>query len=103
MNKMLKDQMQLEEDQAHMTFLSNFIAEMIHIHYKYLKNDDTETYVQIYNSCLQYFNHSYEQQKQIYENVGSILESKYNLIIANNKINEPMYLVNKSDRGDDIC
>ena len=103
MNKMLNNKIQLEENQAHMIFLSNFIAEMIYIHYKYYKNDDMETYVQIYNSCLQHFNHNHKQQKQIYENVGSILESEHDLIFAHNRINEPIYLVDISVGSDDIC
>lgn len=84
----VKEIMKKEEEQSHRIFIANFIADMIYIHYKYLKNEKFESYLQIYNSSMQFIKYDDEVQDEIYKNVDSILEKNmiYSLHIMINHL-----------------
>jgi len=94
----VKEIMKNEEEQSHRLFIANFIADMIYIHYKYLKNENFETYEQMYNSSMQVINYDKEIQNEIYKHVDSILEEKYDLFFAHFDKSAPIYLVDISGK-----
>ena len=47
---------------------------------------------------MQFINYSEKEQEEIYKNVDSILEEKYDLFFAHNEKDEPIYLVDISGR-----
>ena len=87
-----------EEEQSHNQFLAYIIADMIYIHYKHYKNEKFESYNQVYHSSMQFINYSEKEQEEIYKNVDSILEAKYDLFFAHNEKDESIYLVDISGR-----
>lgn len=99
----LDELVKFEEEKVHKQLVTRFIAEMIYIHYKYFKNENFETYEQMYNSSMQVINYDNESQDEIYKNVDSILEEKYDLFFAHNEKDEPIYLVDISGKEDDVC
>ena len=95
--------MKAEEEISHKKFLAYLIADMIYIHYKHYKNSNFESYNQFYHSSMQFINYNKKEQEEIYQNVDSILEEKYDLFFANNEKDEPIYLVDISGKEDDVC
>lgn len=89
----LRNLAKLEEEKMHQLFITKIIAEMIYIHYKYYKNNEFESYEQMYNSSMQKINYSAEEQEKIYKNVDSLLEKEHNLFFAHNNKSEPIFLV----------
>lgn len=94
----VKEIMKIEEEKSHRIFIANFIADMIYIHYKYLKNEKFENYLQMYNSSMQFIQYDDEVQDEIYKHVDSILEEKYDLFFAHNDKLAPIYLVDISGK-----
>lgn len=92
-----------EEEQSHKKFLAYIIADMIYIHYKHYKNEKFESYDQVYHSSMQFIHYSEKEQEEIYKNVDSILEEKYDLFFAHNEKDEPIYLVDISGKEDEVC
>lgn len=99
----LDELVKFEEEKVHKQLVTRFIAEMIYIHYKHYKNEKFESYNQVYHSSMQFIHYSEKEQEEIYKNVDSILEEKYDLFFAHNEKDEPIYLVDISGKEDDVC
>ncbi len=83
-----------EEERVQKSYLISYLADMIRIHYKYLKNKDFDTFNQYLNSCNGIISiKSIEERIMIYREVDDVIMRKYKLFFAHYELEEPIYLV----------
>jgi hypothetical protein len=94
----LKNKMKLKqlEKQAYIQCLSELVAERIVINHKYYGNKKSDSYYKILNSIFNIISLTDEDLETIYKLVDQILTYKYNYIIANDRKDVSIYLVDLS-------
>lgn len=81
----------------HKYWLAVYISRVIETEHRIYGNEKANSYNAVYNSCLDVINYNDEEKKEIYDLVDDILEEKYSLLFAHNKLDTPIYLVDLNE------
>lgn len=86
-----------EEERIQKRYIVMYLSIVIDLHYKYYKNEKFETIQQYFNS-VSTIKYSDKEKQEIFREVDSLLEKRYDLFFAHHDWDKPIYLVDMSNR-----
>lgn len=89
-----REELLLEEDKLHRSYLIQLLTDLIKLHYKYYKNEEFDTFEQYLNGYKTLFLVNSEEEKlKLYREIDDVLLNKYELFFAHYELEEPIYLI----------
>lgn len=83
-----------EEEKLQRSYLINYLADVISLHYKYFKNKKFDSFEQYLNGSKSFYLVDGKDEKiKLYKEIDDVLINRHELLCAHYILDKPVYLV----------
>lgn len=88
----IDDKINEEEKECYATRISDYIADIIAIKFKYYKNNHKNTFDMFFKQGFDTFKYNSKEKNEMYDMIENSLQINYNLIRINKGFDKPLVL-----------